>query len=456
MANYLTKVYSKDDKSFNIKDTEAISSISIIVDANSTKTLIPDENGKVTLDLSPYNVAKATDSSLGTVIIKNSYDSIDDTANSLKHETSLRLTSKGVLIADVPLKNIEIESLPVSDNGNKFETLKINEDTKTATINVATMNSTGLFKLGNNIKLDSRTYNSYLYLGNEKNRFNNVLIENEELNFDDFDVAAKKDIVVSNGKIADHTAAASFTTKEYVYNTLIDYGKYLSDTYTTKKDTKEIKDELIKITNNDEDSIFNSLIKENKFSKKYISGISELPDISNPDNSTYNTLYILKSADDNGYYGNYVYTPKKVDDSYKWICVSSPANTYELEDINFAKEFKKYYSYSKISKSKSFKNFTALSSYLQNEYNTKEKAKYIIDGNSITAVKTELVANGETFNYTCFDIIVSKQGASYQFYFYTPEYTETSKYIISTSSTANSTLYNGFDITTELFNPEES
>lgn len=456
MANYLTKVYSKDDKSFNIKDTEAVSSISIIVDANSTKTLIPDENGKVTLDLSPYNVAKATDSSLGTVIVKNSYDSIDDTANSLKHETSLRLTSKGILIADVPLKNIEIESLPVSDNGNKFETLKINEDTKTATINVATMNSTGLFKLGNNIRLDSRTYNSYLYLGNEKNRFNNVLIENEELNFDNFDVATKKDIIVSNGKITDHTAAASFTTKEYVYNTLIDYGKYLSDVYTTKEDTKEIKNELIKITNNDEDSIFNNLIKENKFSKKYISEISELPDISNSDNSTYNTLYILKSVDDNGYYGNYVYTPKKVDDSYKWICVSSPANTYELEDINFAKEFKKYYSYSKISKSKSFKNFTALSSYLQNEYNIKEKAKYIIDGNSIAAVKTELVANGETFKYTYFDVLVSKQGTSYQFYFYTPEYTETSKYIISTSSTANSTLYNGIDVTTELFNPEES
>lgn len=456
MANYLTKVYSKDDKSFNIKDAEAVSSISIIVDANSAKTLIPDENGKVTLDLSPYNVAKATDSSLGTVIIKNSYDSIDDTANSLKHETSLRLTSKGVLIADVPLKNIEIESLPVSDNGNKFETLKINEDTKTATINVATMNSTGLFKLGNNIRLDSRTYNSYLYLGNEKNRFNNVLIENEELNFNNFDVAVKKDIVVSNGKTTDHTAAASFTTKEYIYNTLIDYGKYLLNVYTTKEDTKEIKDELIKITNNDEDFIFNNLIKENKFSKKYISGINELPDISNPDNSTYNTLYILKSVDDNGYYGNYVYTPKKVDNSYKWICVSSPANTYELEDINFAKEFKKYYSYSKISKSKSFKNFTALSSYLQNEYNTKEKAKYIIDGNSITAIKTELVANGEVFEYTYFDVLVSKQGTSYQFYFYTPEYTETSKYIISTSSTANSTLYNGFDITTELFNPEES
>lgn len=456
--NYLTKIYSKNNNSYDIKDSEAVSSLSLIIDSNTVNKLLPDEDGNVTIDLSSFHTGKATDTSLGTVIIKKSYDSIDNTDVSLEKETSLSINSKGVLIADVPLKGLKIENNALISSEDRYKNLLIDKDTKTITINTATTEMPGLIKLGNNVKLDNISYNAYLLLGSEtdKKQFNNICIENTPLVFNsEIEAGIKKANEVTGGNISLHNAYTSFTTKDYIYNTIIDYNKYLNDKFTTKIKTDEIEEKLNSIINDDNSSLFNKLINNTKFSKKFINGVSELPNIASPDNSIYNTLYILKSKNDE-YYGNYVYTPKKINNSYKWTCISSPVKPYEIEDIDFDKEFKKYYSYSKISTSRSFTNFNNLNIYLKQQYDSNSKSKYIINGEKVDGVKAVLVANGEVFDYTMFEIIITKQNETYQYYFYTPEYNEGNKYIIQTTSSSNKTLYNQKDITTELFSPEEN
>lgn len=416
MANnlYLTQVKSGQD-AYNIKDTEAITGI--VLKTNSGSNALKIEDGIVTIDLSTKNTTTVTASDL----------------NNLLGEDSNLSISNGKLFADVPLKSIKIPR-----SYNNFDTIAI-DSSKVATLPLATSYSCGVIKLGSRFQL-STDYSLMISFGDSNFQFPNITLETENLDFSNFENTSTKKITLKNN-------AASLISKEYLFNQLKNFSStYLNNTYSTKDNYDNLLTTLYGEDGDKTKSIEELLISSNKITKKIITSLSSLPNLSNLTDEEKNTFYIYKSQDEDILAGNYVYTAKQIDSAYKWVCISTPQKNYETEDIDFPTMFTKYDNYNTIQNSSSFSSISELKTYLNN--NGTLKTTRLVNGEKKETAIVKLIANGGDLDYVNFDVLVASNG----YYFYTPSYSEENNVAdISVLTSDTAVNYNGTNIVTYLF-----
>ena len=145
-----------------------------------------------------------------------------------------------------------------------------------------------------------------------------------------------------------------FIDKDYLKNSFINYDKdFLLKKYYLKSEGEKIENNIKELAEET-----NERINKSKFEKYYLENEGDLPNPNTADNGIY-IVRDKKSIDETC--NCFLYTTIETEDGTKaWKVISAPSYVFEIENLDYDKEFEKYKRKDKYSGYQCFYNYDEL------------------------------------------------------------------------------------------------